>query len=107
MARTFVQQSQISGSLAFNDTMAAGSALAYKQDLVSDLDAIRSQLNKIIGGERWYDALSGSQDLADIYAAVHMSGADATFQGNVSAVGYLEAASATLTGDLEIGRAHV
>ncbi len=87
MARTFVQQSQISGSLAFNDTLEAGSGLAYKQTIVGDLDALRSQVNKIIGGERWYDALSGSQDLADIYAAVHMSGADADFQGALGVTG--------------------
>jgi cytoskeletal protein CcmA (bactofilin family) len=100
MARTFVQQSQISGSLEFNDTMAAGSGLAYKQTIVGDLDALRSQINKIIGGERWYDALSGSQDLADIYAALQVSGPDAAFQGDISAVGDVSAVNATFSGDL-------
>ena len=84
MARTFVQQSQISGSLSFDDTLAAGSALAGKQTLVEDLNALRSQLNKIIGGERWYAELSGSQNLADIHAAMVVSGDEATFQGNIT-----------------------
>lgn len=100
MARTHVQQSQISGSLSFNDTLEAGSGLAYKPTLVGDLDALRSQINKIIGGSNWYDALSGSQDLADIYGAMHASGANAAFQGDVSAVGDLSAVNATLSGDL-------
>ena len=96
MARTFVQQSQISGSLSFNDTLEAGSGLAYKQTVAEDLDALRSQINKIIGGDRWYDALSGSQDLADIYAAMQVSGADAYFQGNIAAT------SGSFQGDLAV-----
>jgi hypothetical protein len=87
MAKTLVQQSQISGSLAFNDTLASGASLAGKQSLVGDLDALRSQINKIIGGDNWYDALSGSQDLADIYAAVRVTGANATVQGDLSVNG--------------------
>jgi cytoskeletal protein CcmA (bactofilin family) len=95
MARTFVQQSQISGSLAFNDTMGTGAGeLANKQTLVGDLDALRSQINKIIGGERWYDALSGSQDLADIYAALHVTGTGASFQGAMDVAGVADFDSA-------------
>lgn len=112
MARTFVQQSQISGSLAFNDTMAAGESLAGKQTLVGDLDALRSQINKIIGGERWYDALSGSQDLADIYAALHVDGSKANFQGAMDVVGVADfdsavfmAASLGVSGTLDVAQA--
>ena len=100
MAKTLVQQSQISGSLAFNDTLASGASLAGKQSLVGDLDALRSQINKIIGGDNWYDALSGSQDLADIYAAVRVSGENATVQGNLSVNGNTtlgDASSDTIT----------
>ena len=99
MAKTMVQQSQISGSLEFNDTLAAGSSLAGKQSLVGDLDALRSQINKIIGGDHWYDALSGSQDLADIYAAVHMSGANADFQGTLDVTG-VATFDAAITGSM-------
>ena len=99
MAKTMVQQSQISGSLAFDDTLAAGSSLAGKQSIVGDLDALRSQINKIIGGDRWYDALSGSQDLADIYAAVHMSGANADFQGTLDVTG-VATFDAAITGSM-------
>ena len=109
MARTFVQQSQISGSLAYDDKLAAGSSLASKQTLVGDLNALRSQVNKIIGGSNWYDALSGSQDLADIYAAVHMSGTAADFQGSLDVTGVATFDSAItgsaglkLAGDLDV-----
>ena len=81
MAITRVQQTQISGSLSLNDTLEAGSGLAGKSNLKGDLDALRSQVNRIIGGSNWYSALSGSQDLADIYAAVRVSGANADIQG--------------------------
>ena len=96
MSRTRVQQTQISGSLAAGilDNLAAGSSLEGQGTLVGDLNALRSQLNKIIGEGHWYDALAGSQDLSDIYGAIHVSGADAAFQGDISAV------DATMSGDL-------
>lgn len=94
MARTFVQQSQISGSLSFDDKLAAGSELAGKQTLVGDLNALRSQINKIIGGDNWYDALSGSQDLADIYAALQVDGSKANFQGAMDVAGVADFDSA-------------
>jgi cytoskeletal protein CcmA (bactofilin family) len=103
MARTFVQQSQISGSLAFNDTLEAGSALAGKQTLVGDLDALRSQVNKIIGGDRWYDALSGSQSLAAVYGAMQVyGGTNADFLGNVSVNGDVFAVSGSFNGALSV-----
>jgi len=109
MARTFVQQSQISGSLSFSDELATGPGLAYKATLDGDLNALRSQLNKIIGGDRWYDALSGSQNLADIWAAVHMDGANADFQGTLDVTGVATFDSAItgsaglqLAGDLDV-----
>ena len=78
-----VQQSQISGSLSQDDSLAAGASLAGKATLKGDLDALRSQMKRIIGKDAWYAALDGSQDLADIYAAVRMSGANADFQGTL------------------------
>jgi cytoskeletal protein CcmA (bactofilin family) len=109
MARTFVQQSQISGSLAYVDNLAAGEGLAYKPTLDGDLDALRSQVNKIIGKTNWFEALDGSQDLADIYEAVHMSGADADFQGTLDVTGVATFDSAItgsaglkLAGDLDV-----
>jgi len=87
MAITRVQQTQISGSLSQDDTLAAGSGLAAKSNLKGDLDALRSQVKRIVGGANWYTALEGSQDLADIYAAVHMSGANADFQGTLDVTG--------------------
>ena len=87
MAITRVQQTQISGSLSQDDTLAAGAELASKSNLKGDLDALRSQVKRIVGGANWYTALEGSQDLADIYAAVHMSGANADFQGTLDVTG--------------------
>lgn len=109
MARTFVQQSQISGSLSYNDSLESGVGLTSKQTLGGDLDALRSQVKRIIGGSNWYDALSGSQDLADIYAAVRMTGANADFQGALDVTGVATFDSAItgsagmkLAGDLDV-----
>ena len=95
MSRTRVQQTQISGSLSSDilDNLAAGSELAAQSTLVGDLNAMRSQLNKIIGVGNWYDELAGTQDLADIQGAMQVTGADAAFQGDVSAAGELSALS--------------
>jgi hypothetical protein len=100
MAISKIQQSQISGSLSFDDSLAAGSGLAGKSTLKGDLDALRSQVNKIIGKSNWYDAIDGSQDLADIYAAVRMSGANADFQGTLDVTG-----AATLDSSLSVAGA--
>ena len=98
MAITRVQQTQISGSLSQDDTLAAGSGLGAKANLKGDLDALRSQVNRIIGGSNWYSALSGSQDLADIYAAVRVTGANSALQGTLSVVGNSTLASADIGG---------
>ncbi|NBU16564.1 MAG: hypothetical protein EBS48_06045 [Actinobacteria bacterium] len=94
MARTHVQQSQISGSLSadISDSLGTGSALEGQGTLVGDLNALRSQINKIIGGTKWYDALSGSQNLADIEAAMHVAGLNADFQGTLDVTGAMDVA---------------
>jgi len=100
MSRTRVQQTQISGSLSYSDNLAAGIELAGQETLVGDLNALRSQLNKVIGEGNWYDPLAGGQDLADVYGAMHVSGADAAFQGDVSAVSGSFSGDVTAEGDL-------
>jgi len=97
MAISKIQQSQISGSLSQDDSLAAGSGLAGKSTLKGDLDALRSQMKRIIGKDSWYSALEGSQDLADIYAAVRMTGANADFQGTLDVTG-----AATLDSSLSV-----
>jgi len=87
MAISKIQQSQVSGSLSFNDGLEAGPSLAGKATLKGDLDSLRSQIKKIIGKSNWYDALDGTQDLADIYTAVRVSGADTVFQGDIEVGG--------------------
>ena len=100
MAITRVQQTQISGSLSHDDMLEAGSGLGAKANLKGDLDSLRSQINRIIGGSNWYSALSGSTGLAEIYAAVHMSGVNADFQGTLDVTG-----AAVLDGTLNVGGA--
>lgn len=94
MAKTLVQQSQISGSLVLDDALAAGqSTLApANRTLDQDLNALRSQINRIIGKTNWYDALDGAdatgQDLADIYRAMHVDASNnAEFQADLSVLG--------------------
>jgi len=101
MAITRVQQTQISGSLSQVDNLEAGSGLGAKANLKDDLDALRSQVNRIIGGSNWYSALSGSQDLADIYAAVRVTGANSALQGTLSVVGNSTLASADIGGGFD------
>jgi len=93
MALTRIQltqiNSQISGSSAVSDSLSAGSSLAQQQSLAGDLNALRSQLKRISGTSNWYDAVSGSQGLSNIYAFVRAgaSPSDAAFQGAISSVG--------------------
>ena len=98
MAITRVQQTQISGSLSQDDNLEAGSGLGAKANLKGDLDALRSQIKRIVGGANWYTALSGSQDLADIYAAVRVTGANSALQGTLSVSGNSTLASADIGG---------
>jgi cytoskeletal protein CcmA (bactofilin family) len=96
MSRTRFQQTQVTGSLldAFNDSLAAGSSLQGQSDLVGDLNAIRSQVNRIIGVGNWYEALTGSQSLKAIHDALHVVNTNqAQFQSNVEVLGQLTGSS--------------
>jgi hypothetical protein len=94
MAFTKVQQAQISGSLSFNDALGAGSSLASRSTLAGDLDALRSQVKRVLGQTNWYDDLAGSQNLSAIYTAVHMDGTKANFQGAIDVAGVADFDSA-------------
>ena len=96
MSITRVQQTQISGSLSFNESMATGGSMQGQANLKGDLDALRSLVLDIKGENHWYDATT--QDLAQIYAAMQASGADATMQGQLSVTGALLA-----NGDVTLG----
>jgi predicted acyltransferase (DUF342 family) len=100
MSISKIQQTQIRGSLSFDDGLPAGADLAGKSTVKGDLDALRSQMKRIIGKDAWYAELDGLQDLADIYAAVHMTGSDADFQGEISSVSH-----ASIGGDLSVAAA--
>ena len=113
MSRTHIQQSQISGSLERLDTydpsLAVVPAEGSSSTLAGDLNDLRKQVNRIIGEGAWSAALAGQQDLSDIYAAVHMSGANADFQGTLDVTGVATfdaaitgSAGLQLAGDLDV-----
>ena len=85
--RTFVQQSQISGTLG-DITSIPESLATYQTDhrnLADDLKAIRFQVDAIIGEATWLDA--PSQDLATIYGGIHVSGSNVEVQGDLDVLG--------------------
>ena len=61
MARSFIKQdTQISNSYVYDDTLAAGVTLETgATSLEADLNGLRSQVQRIIGETNWYDALAG------------------------------------------------
>ena len=95
MKLTKLQQGQISGSLSMNDDMQV--LAGENRTLVDDLNALRTQIRKIQGTDSWTAALSGSQDLADIYAAMRVNGDVASFQNDVHV-----ADDAFVSGSLEV-----
>lgn len=112
MAITKVQQLQISGTLAaqISDSVTNGNLVKENRTLVDDLNSLRTQVKLIMGTSAWTDNLSGSQDLADIYAAMHVNALTgiATFQndifvsGSVSGSGnFSVGGNITLQGDLD------
>lgn len=100
MSTTKIQQTQMSGSLAFDDALdISGSDYLQKAErtLVDDLNALRTQIKSIQGTDAWTDGLEGTQDLAEIYAAMHVNGADADFQGELKVTN-----DALVSGSLEV-----
>ena len=81
MSITRIQQPQISGTLAsrVSDSVSNANLLKANRTIEDDLNSIRTQIKLIMGTSAWTDNLSGSQDLADIYAALRVS--------SISAVG--------------------
>jgi hypothetical protein len=100
MAITRIQQSQISGSLSLSDNVSNADLVKSSRTLADDLNSLRTQVKNIMGTSAWTDGLDGSQDLADIYAAMHASGMNAAFQGDVSMAG-----NADFNGTLDVAGA--
>lgn len=115
MSLTKLQQSQISGSLELNDTMAV--LVGENRTLIDDLNSLRTQIRKIQGTSAWTDNLSGSQDLADIYAGMRVDAAtgivnlmedvyvadDAFVSGSLEVLGFVEFKdNLKVGGDLQI-----
>lgn len=102
MAITKVQQLQISGTLAsrISDSVSNANLAKANRTLEDDLNSLRTQVKLIIGGESWTSALSGSQDLADIYAALRVNPVSgiAGFQSNVFVTGSISG-----SGNFQVG----
>lgn len=102
MAITKVQQLQISGTLAarVSDNVSNGNLLKVNRTIEDDLNSLRTQVKLIMGTSAWTDSLSGSQDLADIYAAFRVtpSTGTAAFQNAVYVAG-----NSYVTGTLTAG----
>ncbi|MBU6287590.1 MAG: hypothetical protein KGS10_05455 [Chloroflexi bacterium] len=66
MARTFLRpDAQIRNSVVYDDSLASGATLETQTTIEGDLNALRSQVNRIIGETNWYDALS-NRSLASV-----------------------------------------
>lgn len=104
MPRTTFQQYQVSGSLLADivDNLSTGPALQGKSSITGDLNAIRTQLNNIIGRTSWYDALTGSQSLKIINDAMVVNGNDATFNDKVDVLGELTASWLRVRNNLNV-----
>jgi hypothetical protein len=85
MAISRIQQTQVSGSLSYDDSLEVGSSLLSKSKLSDDLNALRSLIKDIKGTGNWYQG--ATQDLHQVYGAMRADGANADFQGEISSVG--------------------
>jgi hypothetical protein len=102
MPITKVQQLQISGTLParLDDQVLSVNLVKANRTLEDDLNSLRTQVRLIMGTERWYNSLSGSQDLADIYTAFRVTPSTgiANFQNNVYVTGSISG-----SGNFEVG----
>lgn len=108
MAITKVQQLQISGTLAsrVSDSVSNGNLLKANRTIEDDLNSLRTQVKLIMGTSAWTDNLSGSQDLADIYAGLRVTPTTGTsaFQGAVYTAGDVNVSGSIVTaGDVTVG----
>jgi hypothetical protein len=107
MSITKLQQTQISGTLAgrVSDSVSNGDLLKVNRTIEDDLNSLRTQVKLIMGTSVWTDNLSGSQDLADIYAGVRVNALNGTvnLQSNAYvANGLFVSGSTTIAGDLTV-----
>jgi len=87
MAKTMIQQSQISGShssdvhddLSNSDLAIAGGSLG------DELNKLRTQMRAVTGEASYLHAIT--QNLSDIYTALHVDGEDAEIQGKLTTTG--------------------
>jgi len=76
MARTLMNQLQMSGSLAYADSASPGAEMAAASSIQADLNNIRALVKDIKGATNWYDAAPSNVQLADLDTHLNASGAD-------------------------------
>lgn len=66
MARSLMNQLQMSGSLTYTDAATPGLGMVSAQELQADLNNIRALVKDIKGGSNWYDAAPAAVQLSDL-----------------------------------------
>jgi hypothetical protein len=108
MAVTKVQQTQVSGTLGarVSDSVSNANLLKVNRTIEDDLNSLRTQVKLIMGTTAWTDNLSGSQDLADIYAGLRVNAATGVsdLQNDVYIAngGLFVSGSSVIAGDLTV-----
>ena len=102
MSKTLLQQSQLHNSKDYTLPGSLGATLeSGAASLSDDLNAMRAMLKDVTGKANWYEATD--QDLAQIYAAVQVSGANTALQGTLTvASGLTSLAGLTASGVVDL-----
>jgi len=94
MSTTRLQQSQVSGSLSYNDNVGRSDLFKANRSLADDLNSLRTQVKGILGTQTWMDeqALSLSNLKAQLTGTLSAN--------NVAAAGTLSVAGAATVGGI-------
>ena len=104
MSKTQIQQSQLHNSKDYTLPAVSSALESGAATLSDDLNALRAMVKDITGKGSWYTA--ADQDLAQIYGAVQVSGANTTMQGTLTvASGLTSLASLTASGVVDLSAA--
>lgn len=76
MARSLMNQLQMSGSLSYSDSATPGAGMVAAQELQTDLNNLRALVKDIKGGSNWYESAPSDVQLADLHVHLDASGAD-------------------------------
>jgi len=104
MSKTQIQQSQLHNSKDYTLPAVSAALESGATTLSDDLNALRAMVKNITGKSSWCTA--ADQDLAQIYGAVQVSGANTTMQGTLTvASGLTSLANLTASGVVDLSAA--